>query len=225
MSPLLRASLRAIIYTLATLLFIAIPTGATTVIIPSDDEMIIGARAIVKGEIEGTFSRFDPQRGMVFTYITLNVIETWKGSLPAQQVVIKLPGGVSGEFGTLIYGTPDFVRGESVLLYLDTWADGSLKVHQSFLGKFNVIEDKVQGTTTILRAGFDSGVTVLGRSPLGTITDKMPLNSYGQMIREKIQRLGNVNGHPVRAHPAGRRVRGRSGGFNPVSDNSIRYTS
>src|SRR5678816_45356 len=176
MSRLLRASVRAGLCILATLLLSAIPAVATTVVIPSDDEMIIGARAIVKGEIEGTFTRYDPQRGMVFTYITLNVTETWKGSLPARQVVIKLPGGVSGEFGTLIYGTPEFVRGEHVLLYLDTWADGSLKVHQSFLGKFNVIDEK--GTSTILRSGFDSGVTILGRSPVGTITDRMPLNSY-----------------------------------------------
>jgi hypothetical protein len=75
MSRLLRAPVRVLVSIFATFIFLAIPAVATTVIIPSDDEMIIGARAIVKGEIAGTFSRFDPQRGMVFTYIPFDVSE------------------------------------------------------------------------------------------------------------------------------------------------------
>src|SRR4030095_8171251 len=43
MSRLLRASVRAGLCILAILLLSAIPAVATTVIIPSDDEMIIGA--------------------------------------------------------------------------------------------------------------------------------------------------------------------------------------
>src|SRR6476660_8662747 len=75
---------------------------ATTVVIPSDDEMVIGARAIVKGRVLSVVANYDEQQRMVFTYVTLQVQEVWKGQITSSQIVLKEPGGASGEFGTLL---------------------------------------------------------------------------------------------------------------------------
>ncbi|MGH9800449.1 MAG: hypothetical protein ACRD82_08810, partial [Blastocatellia bacterium] len=99
--------------------------SATSVVIPSDDEMIIGARAIVRGQVISVASSLDSQRNIIFTYITLRVQEVFKGKISIGEIVIKEPGGVAGNRGSLIFGIPDFKTGEDVLLFLDTWADGS----------------------------------------------------------------------------------------------------
>ena len=36
---------------------------------------------------------------------------------------------------------PRFEAGQEVLVYLNTWPDGALRVHQGFLGKFNINRD------------------------------------------------------------------------------------
>jgi len=145
---------------------------ATTVVIPSDDELIIGARAIVKGRVLSVVPRYDEQRQMVFTYVTLSVQEVWKGQITSTQIVLKEPGGTAGEFGTLLFGIPEFSRDERVLLYLDTWSDGSLRVHQWFLGKFALVQGGAAGRTSAVRAGAGESVAVLGRSASGAGTRK-----------------------------------------------------
>ena len=137
---------------------------ATTVVIPSDDELVIGARAIVRGRVLSVVARYDEQQRMVFTYVTLQVQEVWKGQITSDQIVLKEPGGTAGEFGTLLFGIPEFSRDELVLLYLDTWADGSLRVHQWFLGKFTLVQDSATGTTSAVRAAAGEKVAILGRS-------------------------------------------------------------
>src|SRR5215216_6126057 len=116
------------------------PTGqATTAILPSDDQMIIGARAIVEGRVVSTESSYDDEKGMVFTYTTILIDEALKGPFAAgQQIVIKEMGGQDGNIGTRIFGSPSYKRDERVFLYITTWPDGALRTYQMFLGKFNV---------------------------------------------------------------------------------------
>ena len=103
---------------------------ATTVIIPSDDEMIIGARAIIRGKVLAIDSGLEEQQDRIFTYVTIKVQETLKGQITQRKIVLKQPGGQYGSRGTLVFGAPEFAVGESVILYLDTWRDGSLRVHR-----------------------------------------------------------------------------------------------
>ncbi len=184
-----RVSLWTIIAGVVWLVFAAVRVEATTVVVPTDDEMVIGARAIVRGEVLAISTRFDSQRGVVFSYITIDVSEVWKGTIPSRQIVLRLPGGVAGDLGTLIYGVPEFLKGEQVLLYLDTWADGSLKVHHWFLGKYKLEGNRTSSEVNVQRAAPDAGVLILGHSPSGPVTDRMQLQSYSSMIRSRIASL------------------------------------
>lgn len=178
--------------TSCTLLFVlatASIVSATSVVIPSDDELIIGARAIVRGQVTAVVSGYDDSHKAIFTYITLRVQDVFKGQITGGEIVIKEPGGVTQDRGSVIFGTPEFKTGEDVLLFLDTWADGSLRVHQWFLGKFNVNTDKASGKLQVSRNLNSGNVTVVGRSQAGPITERAELATYAETLRGRIKAL------------------------------------
>src|SRR5256885_7823816 len=97
---------------------------ATTAIIPSDDDMIVGSRAIVRGRVVSVGAAFD-DNNRIFTYTTLEVSEVFKGQITEHRITLKEPGGWVGTQGSIIFGSPEFTPGEDVFLYLGTWPDGS----------------------------------------------------------------------------------------------------
>ena len=164
---------------------------ATTVIMPSDDNMIIEARAIVRGKVLSVGSALDEQQNRIFTYTTVRVQEVLKGQIFERKIVIKEEGGQVGMRGTRIFGTPEFKVDENVLLYLDTWADGSLRVHQFFLGKFSIIDDPATGKTMAVRSLADEDVVVVGNlpqsdQPKGNTTNRMELSAYAELVRARL---------------------------------------
>jgi Putative Ig domain len=163
--------------------------SATTVIIPADDDMIVGARAIVRGRVLAITCDVDPQ-GRIYTYVTLRVNEVLKGRITARHIVLKEPGGQVGLQGSLVFGAPQFKPDEEVLLYLDTWNDGSLRVHQMFLGKFTITNDAATGKTMAKRDGPDAGVVVEERTHAdgarGPATSRMELATYTEMVRARL---------------------------------------
>ena len=170
MRVLLWSGIRQLWLLLACVAVIAIPVQATTVIIPSDDELIIGSRAIVKGQVTSIGSSYDPDERGFFTYVTLRVSEVLKGQIITREIVLKEPGGIAGGFGSKFFGVPQFTVDEQVLLYLDTWQDGSLRVYQWFMGKFTIERDASSGQMITSRAPAEGGVSVLGRSTAGPST-------------------------------------------------------
>jgi uncharacterized membrane protein len=185
-----QAGLKSIIL-LVCLLSLARPGLATTVIIPSDDSMIVGARAIVRAKVLSVQSSFDDSKKRIFTYVTLRVQEVLKGQITERRIVLKQLGGQVGDSEYVVFGSPKFERGEKVLLYLDTWADGSLRVHQMFLGKFNIVKDPDTGQETVVRSSPDEGTAVLqsrshGDHVAGASTESMELSAYSQMVRGRL---------------------------------------
>jgi hypothetical protein len=186
MKAKVRPGVAAALFCALWLALAAVSTLATSVIVPSDDELTIGARAIVRGQVTDVASAFDEARDGVFTYITLEVAEVYKGALPLGTLVIKEPGGVTPERGSLIYGIPTFSIGEQVLLYLDTWPDGSLRVYQWFLGKFSITTESNTGKSMLSRDLTDRHIDILGRSRSGPSTDRADLDSYTTALRQRI---------------------------------------
>lgn len=160
---------------------------ATTAIVPSDDDLIIGARSIVVARVVNIASAMNDAKSDIFTYVTLDVSRTLKGQVPLGRVVLKEPGGVAGGIQAVVFGTPDFKLGERVLLYLDTWPDGSLRVYQMFLGKFSVTRNSATGSLEVNRSTGGTDVDIRGRSQVGTITDKAGLDEYITMVKQRVK--------------------------------------
>ncbi|MGH9759500.1 MAG: hypothetical protein ACREAC_01525, partial [Blastocatellia bacterium] len=163
---------------------------ATTARMPSDDELIIGARLLVTGRVLSNATAYDLQRGLVFTYTRLRVKEWLKGQLADRTIVIKEMGGIAGTIGSTIWGSPQFTPGSDVLLYLTTWPDGSLRTYNWWLGYFNVVGGVVERS--------DGGAnTDLLPTPTGLqVTDRAPLAEYTSMVRKHL----NANRDRARKH-------------------------
>ena len=195
---------------------------ATTVIIQSDDEMIIEARAIIRGRVLGIETGIDEQQDRIYTFVTIRVQEVLKGQITQRKIVLKQPGGEYGSRGSIVFGAPQFNVGEQVVLYLDTWRDGSLRVNQMLLGKFSVIQDPSTGVLFAVRNAPPSSVHVLGQSSQGPITNRMELGAYTQMVRDRLiahQRAANefetrvFGGIPLLDRPPGYVIGSQQGDF------------
>lgn len=162
---------------------------ASTVVIPSDEEMIIGARAIVRGTVISSVSGYDEKHRAIFTYTTLQVDQVLKGAIVASTIVIKEPGGIAGGRGAKLFGIPQFTSGEEVLLYLDSWPDGSLRVYHWFLGKFLISRHPATGRPQLAREEAERGVSVLGRSRQGESTDRADLAVYLERLSSRVIEL------------------------------------
>jgi hypothetical protein len=163
---------------------------STTAVFTADDDLITGARAIVIGKVLSLACRLDAEQDRIFTYVTLSVEETLKGEINERRIVLKEEGGEVAGQGSIIFGTPQFSRGERVLLYLDTWRDGSLRVHQMSFGKLTIIEDSTSGEPSVVRA--DSGCEVmieqaaLQHHSHAPVADPMRLADYRRMVRARL---------------------------------------
>jgi hypothetical protein len=166
-------------------LLLAQKSFASTAIQPSDLEMVVSARAIVIGEVSDISTGIQHDR--VYSYIRLKVDEVLKGSSMSSEIVLKQLGGEHGDLGTLIYGMPKFELGKKVLVYLDTWRDGSFRVHQMFLGKFDITTDS---STNKLIVSRDHGENVQVINREGTVSTRIAeLDAY----KEKIGNLYGAN--------------------------------
>src|SRR5215471_3898077 len=98
--------------TVACLLAMASSVTATTVKVPSDDEMIVTARAIIIAKVVAVSTGVDDADDRVYTYITLRVQEVLKGQVTERKIVLKEQGGDLGYRGTMVYGSPKYQQGE-----------------------------------------------------------------------------------------------------------------
>lgn len=189
-SPFGRRWLKSLIF-IASFLTLAASVSATTVMIPYDDDLIVGARAIVTGKVVSVESAWDESHNRIYTYITLRVKQVLKGEITEKRIVLKELGGRVGDEGLTVWGSPEFTKGERVLVYLDTWPDGSLRTHQMLLGKFSIINDEATGHRFVVRDLNAENVTVLPRiaghdATGGPSTDRMELSAYQDMVRTRL---------------------------------------
>jgi len=159
---------------------------ASTAIVPKDDEMVVESRAIITGRVIGLSCAVDPSTNRVYTYIRLEVGTVLKGAIAEREIVLKELGGETAELGTMIFGAPKFEQGQQVLLYLNTWPDGALRVHQGFLGEFNINVDPSTGRSFVERRLEDQNINVMASS--GDATNRSELDAYSRMVSDSISR-------------------------------------
>jgi len=115
----------------------SISASAATFIVPSDKELVGKARRIVTATVIDSQSRYTPE-GSIETVTVIEVTETLKGgsTIPGERTEIVHIGGAMSNLALVVPGSPNFEKGESVLLFLtrngrDEWTTVDL-----VLGKF-----------------------------------------------------------------------------------------
>src|SRR5215831_5839106 len=142
---------------------------------------------------------------------------------------------IIGDRESLVFGTPQFDPLEHVLVYLDTWPDGSLRVHEMLLGKFSIKRDAVTGRLFAVRNTQGAHVEVLPNPGAGSsdglgsaigeqITSRMELSAYTAMVRQKLKENQDrahefesryYAGVPLLAEPPEYGDKLRTGGLTP----------
>ena len=77
------------------------------------------APVIVVASVVSVSSDWEQGRKRILTTVTLDVEESWKGTIsPRKQIQIVQPGGSAGDIEMKVHGMPRFVVGQRVLLFL-----------------------------------------------------------------------------------------------------------
>jgi hypothetical protein len=118
--------------------------SATVVEELSTTQLTKEANSVALGQVASSYSSWDPEKRMVFTYVKFRVDQTLKGQ-PSTEVMIRQAGGRIGGIGMVVHGMASFRNGERALVFLKQDADGVPSLVGMAQGKFRVYRSAVTG--------------------------------------------------------------------------------
>jgi hypothetical protein len=95
------------------------------------------AELIVRGTVESKTVRRD-SASRIYTEVELKVAEVWKGKFLEPALTLLHPGGVLGEQITEVFGQPEYIIGEEVVVFLARNPQGKFVTIGLGNGKFTV---------------------------------------------------------------------------------------
>jgi hypothetical protein len=157
------------------------------------------ATGIHVGEVVDRQTARDPQSGMIYTFVTMRVNQTLKGS-PTETVTLRVPGGQYQDYGMVVHGVASFRQGERALVFVRSDSEKFQSVVGMSQGKFRIVRSLLNGEEQALFQA-PKNVEFFSRTPQGQIRHvvatqidrKVPLNSLMQEIREAIAKEGGVS--------------------------------
>jgi hypothetical protein len=169
----------------AALLLLVGPAGATTIVRLSVEEMTGRATHVVHGVVSSVVSSRAPS-GRVFTYVTLSVQSSPKGDAGDEVTFVQLGGRIGNESSGFV-GAPTFTVGEEIVVFLLKMTprdalDGDVDLWLLGLGqgKWSVARDPAGGTP---RASIGlKGVKVI-TTPGRTYDEVLPLGGLLDRVR------------------------------------------
>ena len=90
---------------------------ALTLLPASFDEMVNGSQVIVHARVVDVRSQATNGRRSIESVITVEVIESIKGST-GREVMFRMPNGEIGRYRHVVVGAPEFAPGQEVVLFL-----------------------------------------------------------------------------------------------------------
>ncbi len=115
--------------------------GSATTIVPMSVEELTHAATYI-GEVRSveTWSGWNVQHTLIYTYTRLEIMRTLKGESPATLVVKQLGGNING-YVQKVAGVRHFVPGEADLLFLrpSVTGDGTMVVVGLLQGHFRML--------------------------------------------------------------------------------------
>jgi len=114
------------------LLLAAFTAHGTTIVLPSDEQLVAKSPVIVDGiVVSSTPADVD---GAIYTETVVRVDRNLRGETAATITVREIGGEINGRI-TKIFGTPEFSAGERVLLFLEPRGE-TYRTMDLFVGKF-----------------------------------------------------------------------------------------
>src|SRR5437588_4262895 len=131
-------------------ILIASTARAATFIVPSDRALVTASKAIVVATAGTSHGRWAPG-GWIETVTELRIEEGIKGPVAAgESIRVTELGGMVGEIGYVVAGSPRYIEGQRVLLFLETNDRGEWVAKNMAVGKFEHADD-VRGRRLLVR--------------------------------------------------------------------------
>lgn len=133
------------------------------------EALVAQADVIVAGRVTAIAAGVDPAVDGIYTYVTIQPTENFKGWTAGEPLVVKQLGGVMEERGVYVPGQPRFSVGEDVLLFLKARGrDATLFTMGLWQGKWTVEFDAVTAQRTAVKREPES-LTMTARRTLAEI--------------------------------------------------------
>ena len=113
---------------------IAVSASATTIILPTDEQLIAKSPLIVQGTVVSSQPVLRDD-GRIWTETRLAVEQTFKGSVSGIITIREIGGEIDGRI-TRIYGAPNYEAGQRVMAFLTATPRGDYQTMDLFVGKF-----------------------------------------------------------------------------------------
>jgi hypothetical protein len=121
-------------------LLIAAPADCTILIRQDLRDLVRGAEIVVRARVIANQAAWDAERRFIWTWTSLDVVETWKGTASGR-IAIREPGGEVGSVGMRVAGTPKYAPGEDVVVFLYRDPQGALRTLGWTQGRFALALD------------------------------------------------------------------------------------
>src|SRR4051794_16435922 len=143
---------------LLAVLTLATSAHAATYLVPSDRALVTASKAIVVATAGTSQGRWAPG-GWIETVTELRVEEAIKGPVTAGETIrVTELGGIAGDIGYAVAGSPRYEKGERVLLFLETNERGEWVAKNMAVGKFDRAQD-LRGRRLLVRDAIDGWET------------------------------------------------------------------
>ena len=114
------------------------PVGGTTLKKKDLAQLATESEAIVVAKVMGNTYAWNPERTIIWTETTMDVLESWKGALEGR-IAIKEPGGVVPPIGQLVHGMARYRPGDTVLVFMKKDILGQWRTHGCIQGAFRIV--------------------------------------------------------------------------------------
>jgi PKD repeat protein len=208
------------------LLLAAMVAEGTTIVLPSDEQLIAKSPVIVDGTVLST-SVVD-RDGAIWTETVLEVARTIKGSVDSSRagtITIREIGGVLDDRMTKLFGTPEFQAGEQVLLFLEQSPRGGYRTMDLYVGKFTRGEMR-NGQRLWIRDDVANDVTLLDTNlqPLRAKNVQRDAVGFEAFVRERVAGRTGVKSYGIENPvlvPQTAAERGLSSEFTLISEPTV----
>jgi len=177
------------------------PANATTFVQLDEAQLTARSVAVVAAWVTRVQPQIAPDSSGVVTYVSLDVTDVLKGTLPTGAITLREPGGQLPDRGEWIFGSAQYTAGESVLVFLSQNSDGTLRTTDMALGKFTLGWNE-RGTPMVTRT-LGEGVAILRPTTGELVTDAPPETHDLDAFVARIQghATAAANARPVVTQP------------------------
>ncbi len=121
--------------------------GTALMVEKTMEELTYEADSILIGEVTGMESRWNEDRTLIYTYVTISprdYVKKLSNMGESEEITVKIRGGEVDGIGLRVSDTPEFREGEEVFLFLKKERPTIFRVAGLFQGKYTVEDGRAK---------------------------------------------------------------------------------